>query len=94
MFTPPNLIIPLMVNYPKEIIHNKGRVREKSSLIYYTSKFKQPKYLMDNSNFSPHHHTPTNITPPAYVGWEACVMQSWLWDQAECSLMVADYLGL
>lgn len=49
---------------------------------------------MDNSNFSPHHHTPTNITPPAYVGWEACVMQSWLWDQAECSLMVVDYLGL
>lgn len=34
MFTSPNLIILRMVNYPKEIIHNKGRVREKSSQLF------------------------------------------------------------
>lgn len=47
---------------------------------------------MDGGNFCPHHHTPTNITPPACVGFEAHLVQSWLWNQAECSLQAADYL--
>ena len=45
---------------------------------------------MDNNNFYPHHPTPTSITPPAYVGFKAFLVQSWLWNQAECSLLVAD----
>lgn len=45
---------------------------------------------MDNNNFYPHHSTPANITPPACVGFEACLVQSWLWNQAECSLLVTD----
>lgn len=64
MFTSLNLIFSLMVNYPKEIIQNKGRVHEK----------KEPKYLIDSNNFCPHHHTPTNIIPPARVGLEAGVV--------------------
>lgn len=45
---------------------------------------------MDSINSCPHHTTPYNVMPPAYAGFGACLVQSWLWKQAECSLLVAD----
>lgn len=44
---------------------------------------------MDNCDFSPHHPTPSNVIIPACVGLETCLVQSWLWNQVECSLLMA-----